>query len=469
MFPVDPEIYHGSSSSSSSEIGIEDLEQADPTATRFFVHAGKSCLERLRLPTPGCGNSLYFEPIVVKINRGIRFGKRKRSLLFRRHSLQHVLSVLGTPDQVHVKEADSMRIHRPSDGKQGKDAPGERDYFLNYFKLGMDILIDGAAHMLKKIILHTNMPATRNFNRYNRCNYQIMVSDMPAEASSSHPGGQSSIATAVSSSPSSSSSSSTAASKPMMPGQRMVEGEGAAGTAARAKHSSKSTKKKVPKNKKKKLKEAVGGAAGKSRMGRGAVKEAAEDVVGGVGKRDMPQNALCLPSGDDDGDAKDDDADDDDSEDSTGNGAASTEAKSKKDHQSKSEEKSKAESSSNPQPRVITFSTRWEEVQQILGEAGRPMVYGGAPGLLDYPRTNHGDDRKSTREKYCSSSSSSSSSSPCVASDNKLLSRPIILGGASELNRLNPFKSTYFYPYPGIIFEVIPNNNHIASIILFAT
>uniref|UniRef100_A0A7S3YX10 Uncharacterized protein n=1 Tax=Lotharella globosa TaxID=91324 RepID=A0A7S3YX10_9EUKA len=34
--------------------------------------------------------------------------------------------------------------------------------------------------------------------------------------------------------------------------------------------------------------------------------------------------------------------------------------------------------------------------------------------------------------------------------------RPMILGGASELNRLNPFKPTYFYAYEGIIFEVLP-------------
>eukprot|EP00466_Bigelowiella_natans_P016413 jgi/Bigna1/72222/fgenesh1_pg.19_\ len=362
MFPVNSEIYHGPSSSSSSEVRIEDLEQTDPTASRFFVHAGKSCLERLRLPTPDSSNCLYFEPIVVKINRGIRFGKRKRSLLFRRHSLQHVLSVLGTPDQVHVKEADSMRIHRPSDGKQGKDAPGERDYFLNYFKLGMDILIDGAAHTLKKIVLHTNMPATRNFNRYNRCGRHSSVapttlpsSSSPSFSALSPP--QNGILPSSSSSSSSPSPPSSSSVK-QASSQRMAAEGDTAGTTNRSRLASKK------KTKRKKV------TAGKSSVRKGAAqkKEEEDEDEGGDGEKDMPQNSLSsnnLPNAAE----EEEERGDDNSDDSKGVGT-----KGKKDHQPKSEDKSKVDSSHPQQPRVITFSTRWEEVQQILGEAGRPMT-----------------------------------------------------------------------------------------------
>lgn len=39
------------------------------------------------------------------------------------------------------------------------------DYFLNYFHLGIDILIDGALHICKKIILHGNVPGHYDFQR----------------------------------------------------------------------------------------------------------------------------------------------------------------------------------------------------------------------------------------------------------------------------------------------------------------
>uniref|UniRef100_A0A7S2TFT8 Uncharacterized protein n=1 Tax=Lotharella oceanica TaxID=641309 RepID=A0A7S2TFT8_9EUKA len=290
----------------------ESLEQADPVAVRFFVHVGKTCQERLQLP-PLETSCFYLEPVVVRINTGIRFAKRKRSLLFQRHTLQHVMSSLGMPDQVYVKDTDSMRIHRSplsTKGKGGFPLRGTRDYFLNYFKMGMDILICGTTHKVSKIILHTNMPATRNFNRYNRCNYQIMVNSEEPRAE-------------------------------LTPGDK--------GRALR------------------------GGGNGKSN--------------GGNGKQQSKTSKL------------------------------------------------------------ISFNTSWTEIQRILGPCGRPMVYGGSPGLLDYPTPN--------------------GEAKAIKGD-KAQTGPMILGGASELNRLNPFKPTYFYAYAGIIFEVLPND-YIASIILFST
>lgn len=50
------------------------------------------------------------------------------------------------------------------------------DYFFNYFYLGIDILMDGALHVCKKIILHGNIPGHYDFQKYKRCPFQIQFS-----------------------------------------------------------------------------------------------------------------------------------------------------------------------------------------------------------------------------------------------------------------------------------------------------
>jgi len=47
------------------------------------------------------------------------------------------------------------------------------DMFLNYYNLGIDILIDSSSHKVKKIILHSNNPFESLFGIYDRCNYFI--------------------------------------------------------------------------------------------------------------------------------------------------------------------------------------------------------------------------------------------------------------------------------------------------------
>ncbi|RCH78809.1 hypothetical protein CU098_003389, partial [Rhizopus stolonifer] len=47
------------------------------------------------------------------------------------------------------------------------------DYFFNYFYLGIDVLMDGALHVCKKIILHGNIPGHYDFQKYKRCPFQI--------------------------------------------------------------------------------------------------------------------------------------------------------------------------------------------------------------------------------------------------------------------------------------------------------
>ena len=49
------------------------------------------------------------------------------------------------------------------------------DYFYNYFRMGLDILIDGERHVVKKFVLHTNVPSHPLFSKYDRCNFEVKV------------------------------------------------------------------------------------------------------------------------------------------------------------------------------------------------------------------------------------------------------------------------------------------------------
>jgi hypothetical protein len=88
--------------------------------------------------------------------------------------LQAVFSVLGPPDQTSHKVENKFHDHPfGSNGFGLSDVPLKNDYFLNYFKLGFDILIDGHDHAVRKLILYTNYPTHRLFGIYARCNFRI--------------------------------------------------------------------------------------------------------------------------------------------------------------------------------------------------------------------------------------------------------------------------------------------------------
>ncbi|GBG33604.1 UPF0183 protein CG7083 [Hondaea fermentalgiana] len=50
------------------------------------------------------------------------------------------------------------------------------DYFLNYFGLGLDLLIDGRTHLVRKVIAHTNFPGHVAFSQYNKCDFRVIYS-----------------------------------------------------------------------------------------------------------------------------------------------------------------------------------------------------------------------------------------------------------------------------------------------------
>ncbi|KAI0702874.1 UPF0183-domain-containing protein [Cytidiella melzeri] len=77
---------------------------------------------------------------------------------------------LGPPLRVHYREDDRMTIHQ---SRRQEDTDISTGYFYNYFQHGIDFLMSGTAHTVKKMILHTNIPGTALFQRYKRCPWAI--------------------------------------------------------------------------------------------------------------------------------------------------------------------------------------------------------------------------------------------------------------------------------------------------------
>lgn len=147
-------------------------------------------------------HSHYAEQVALNLccaKPSLAFEGRKAELPFG-CSVQGVLNLLGPPSSVFGKRPPKMRIHQitggagggsgasshspgasrggsssgsggkagggspaSDDGKDGGEAPSgammpKTDYFLNYFHLGIDVLMDGPTHTLKKVVLHSNFP-----------------------------------------------------------------------------------------------------------------------------------------------------------------------------------------------------------------------------------------------------------------------------------------------------------------------
>jgi len=62
-----------------------------------------------------------------------------------------------------------MAIHSASKVPEGEP----EGYFYNYFQHGLDFLLSPSSHTVQKIILHTNIPGSPMFQRYQRCPWEI--------------------------------------------------------------------------------------------------------------------------------------------------------------------------------------------------------------------------------------------------------------------------------------------------------
>jgi phagosome assembly factor 1 len=140
------------------------------------------------------GISLHFHPLTSSVVH-IRLGT----------SAEDLNCDLGPPLRVHYKEDNRMNIHasRPTEEEEETDCERHDAIscksiqicgvdFYNYFHLGLDFLISGFTHNVKKIILHSNMvsryllirdhadsilqPGSPVFQRYARCPWEIQSS-----------------------------------------------------------------------------------------------------------------------------------------------------------------------------------------------------------------------------------------------------------------------------------------------------
>ncbi|KAI0030703.1 UPF0183-domain-containing protein [Vararia minispora EC-137] len=107
------------------------------------------------------GVTLRFYPDVKQIVR-VRLGVT---------TAQDLLCDLGPPLRTFYKEDDRMSIH--SRTRSADEEGVEPSYFYNYLHHGLDFLIADGTHVVKKIIMHTNVPGSPLFQRYKRCPWQI--------------------------------------------------------------------------------------------------------------------------------------------------------------------------------------------------------------------------------------------------------------------------------------------------------
>ena len=51
------------------------------------------------------------------------------------------------------------------------DSDEHRDFFLNYFNLGVDILIDGRTQKAKKLLMHSNWPGQKRLGDISKVQF----------------------------------------------------------------------------------------------------------------------------------------------------------------------------------------------------------------------------------------------------------------------------------------------------------
>jgi len=91
------------------------------------------------------GVTLYFYPTATSRPLNIKIGQT---------TAQDLNLDLGPPLRIHYKEDGRMTIHAATRGVERNDEAG---YFYNYFQYGLDFLISETTHIVKKIVLHTNV------------------------------------------------------------------------------------------------------------------------------------------------------------------------------------------------------------------------------------------------------------------------------------------------------------------------
>lgn len=116
---------------------------------------------------------------------------RRFEIILTKTLQQDVLSIIGPPDEVFIKNDSRLNIHndtkKSKNNTNGNDSPqgsstdggsGDVDeVFHNYFRYGFDLLYDISSNQgakVKKIILHNNLPNSLFFQKYKKCIWRMM-------------------------------------------------------------------------------------------------------------------------------------------------------------------------------------------------------------------------------------------------------------------------------------------------------
>jgi hypothetical protein len=88
-------------------------------------------------------------------------------------SLESILYALKNPNFIHYKQSREDSDWESELYMFDNDKKEDSDFFLNYYSLGLDILIDSKSKRAKRFILHTNNPYDLKFGIYNKSNFII--------------------------------------------------------------------------------------------------------------------------------------------------------------------------------------------------------------------------------------------------------------------------------------------------------
>ncbi|KAH9449001.1 hypothetical protein Pst134EB_019841 [Puccinia striiformis f. sp. tritici] len=134
----------------SAKIKLGRIELEESTSINFSFHSSSSSRE---IPD-------------VKVSIG-------------RSTSEDILCDFGAPLRTFWKEDDRMRIHTHlrSNGRSVGQPEDPNPYFMSYFNIGVDFLIDPINNAVLKIILHSNIPGEVLFARYSRCPWSLVSTD----------------------------------------------------------------------------------------------------------------------------------------------------------------------------------------------------------------------------------------------------------------------------------------------------
>lgn len=143
-----------------------------PTAKAFFA-TRLSVFQRASTAAPAGTSVIRVQPHAGSVQLA-----PDRPLLGLGSSFQDLLCELGEPDFVASKYDESL-VHNTDSGAMlavdGRLAC--MDYIVSYRQLGLDFVLDGHEHAVRRVVLHTNLIGHYDFGIYNRALFAIELID----------------------------------------------------------------------------------------------------------------------------------------------------------------------------------------------------------------------------------------------------------------------------------------------------